>query len=332
MARKYFLFAYRFINRTIQEFNQNDCLNHSASIAFYTIFSLPALLIFILLVAGAVFGQESVKQELLEEIEILAGMASAQQVDRIISNARLNESAFLAKVIGAATLTFSGTTVFVSIQKALNHIWGVRPAQKKAYVKLVLVRLVSFALVIGFGFVMIASLLIDTLLTLFNGVLARFFSDYTLYVANALNFGTTLLVITLVFSSIYKMLPDAIIHWKQALRGGFFSAILFIIGKILIGLYLGNSEIGTTYGAAGSLVLILIWVYYISAILLLGAVFTHVYAISRGGVIMPKSGAVKVHTLEVEDWEAYMANLRLKKSKPQNDKNQQENGQDQSDG
>lgn len=314
MARKYFLFTYRFINRTIQEFNQNDCLNHSASIAFYTIFSLPALLIFILLVAGAVFGQESVKQELLEEIEILAGMASAQQVDRIISNARLNESTYIAKVIGAATLTFSGTTVFVAIQKALNHIWGVRPTRKKAYIKLVLVRLISFALVVGFGFVMLASLIIDTLLTLFNDVFSRIFSDYTLYVVSSLNFGTTLLVITLVFSSIYKILPDAIIRWKQALRGGLFSAVLFIIGKILIGLYLGNSEISSTYGAAGSLVLILIWVYYISAILLLGAVFTHVYALSRGGVIMPKSGAVKVHTLEVEDWEDYLDKVKLKKS------------------
>ncbi len=314
MTHHYFLIPFHLIRGTIQKFNQDDCLNLSASIAFYTIFSLPALLIFILLVAGTFFGQESVRQELLEEIEILTGMASAQQVDRIITNARLSESAMFAKIIGAATLTFSGTTVFVAIQKALNHIWGVRPTRKKAYLKLIVVRLISFALVVGFGFVMLASLIIDALLTLFSDLLARFFSDYTLYVVDLLNFSTTLLVITLVFSLIYKILPDAIISWKQTLRGGFFSAILFLIGKILIGLYLGNSEIGTTYGAAGALVLILIWVYYISAILLLGAVFTQVYALSQGAVIMPKGGAVKVHTLEVENWDEYMDRLALKKN------------------
>jgi len=177
------------------------------------------------------------------------------------------------------------------------------------------VRLLSFALVIGFGFVMMASLIIDTLLSIFNDLLARFFSNYTLYVVDILNFGTTLFVITLVFSSIYKILPDARIRWSQAIRGAFFSSLLFILGKILIVLYLGSSEISTTYGAAGSLVLILIWVYYISAILLLGAVFTHVYANQRGGAIKPKRGAVKVHTLEVDDWDEYVDKLGLKKPK-----------------
>ncbi|GAB4333653.1 MAG: YihY/virulence factor BrkB family protein [Flammeovirgaceae bacterium] len=289
---------YLLLKNTIRRYFADDCLSYSSSIAFYTIFSLPALLIFVVLVAGTVFGEDSVKDELLKQIEVLAGEESAGQVENIIENVRIEKSTFFAKIVGFSTLIFSATTVFVSIQKSLNRIWGVKPKPKREYIKLFLDRLLSFALVISFGFIMLTSLIIDAVLSIFEEFIVKIFSKWAVRIADVINFSTTFLVITLIFGLIFKVLPDAKVSWRKVWYGASFSAMLFILGKYLMIIYLGNSPIGTTYGAAGSFVIILMWVYYASAVLLFGAEFTHVLYERQGIAILPKKGAVKVKIIE----------------------------------
>jgi membrane protein len=290
--------TYLLLRSTVKRYFVDDCLSYSSSIAFYTIFSLPALLIFVVLVAGTVFGEDSVKNQLIKQIELLAGGESASQVDNIIENVRVEKSSIIAKIIGFSTLIFSATTVFISIQKSLNRIWGVKPKPKREYIKLFLDRLLSFALVISFGFIMLTSLIIDAVLSIFEEFIIKIFSEWAVQVADIINFSTTFLVITVVFGLIFKVLPDAVVSWRKVWYGASFSAILFIFGKYLMIIYLGNSPIGTTYGAAGSFVIILMWVYYTSAVLLFGAEFTHALYERQGIAIRPKRGAVKVSIIE----------------------------------
>lgn len=289
---------YRALYNTVKRFYEDDCMAYSSSIAFYTIFSLPALLIFVIIVAGIVFDEEAVKSELFRQITVFAGEQSANQVRHIIQNAQIKEAALLAKVIGFSILIFSATTVFVSIQKSINRIWGVKPKPKREYLKLFLDRVLSFSLVLAFGFIMLTSLVIDAILSIFDHYIEQIFSSWAVRVVDFINFSITFLVITIIFALIFKVLPDAMVSWRKVWYGAAFSAVLFILGKYLVVLYLSNSLIGTAYGAAGSLVIILIWMYYASAVLLFGAEFTHILYEMKGLEIRPKKGAVKVSLIE----------------------------------
>ncbi len=295
-AKQYWEILKDVFNRFIED---NPML-YAASIAFYTIFSLPAALIIIIAVAGEFFAREAVTGELYFQIEGLVGSESAKEVQKIIENASQSESGIVATIIGIATLLFSATTVFVSIQGALNAIWKVKPVPKKGYVKLAIDRILSFALVVTLGFLMMVSLLLDALLAVFKTFLTKMFSGITYYVMEVINFSISFIVVTFIFAMIFKFLPDAKIKWSDVRVGAIITTVLFIFGKFLISFYIGNSDFQGTYGAAGSLVVLLMWVYYSSVILLLGAEFTQAYAKSRGRVIRPSKNAVKVAVKEIE--------------------------------
>lgn len=283
-----------------EQFLEDNPMLYAASIAFYTIFSLPATLLIIVAVAGNFFAQEAVTGELYEQIRDFVGSKSALEIQRILENANQSSSSVIATIVGVGTLMFSATTVFVSIQNALNAIWKVKPQPQRGYVKFILDRLLSFALVITLGFLMMVSLLLDTILALFRDLLTAVFSGVTYYVMEAINFSISFLVISFIFAMILKFLPDAKTKWSDVRLGAVVTTILFIIGKFLIRLYLNNSSFESTYGAAGSFVVILVWVYYSAVILLLGAEFTLAYAKYKGRSILPSKNAVKIEFMEVD--------------------------------
>jgi membrane protein len=287
------------IRETFSKFFSEDPMSYSASIAFYTIFSLPAVLIVILSVAGSIYGDQAVSGQLYYQIEFFVGSDSARQIQAIIQNATLSETGTIATAIGIATLLFSATTVFISIQNGLNKIWGVKAKPKRGWVKFIINRALSFVMVLFFGFLTITSLLLETGLEVFRELLIQYISGYTFYLMKTLNLVIFMVLLTIVFAMVFKLLPDAVIRWRDVVVGAFVTTVLFTIGRLLISLYLGNSDLGDTYGAAGSLVLILVWVYYSSTILLLGAQFTQVYSKRHGKIILPTSNAVRVIEKEV---------------------------------
>ena len=275
-------------------------MSYASSIAFYTIFSMPAILIIALSVGSAFYEKNVVQDELINQVERLIGTESSKEIEQILANATLDSTSAFAKLFGIATLIFSATTVFISLQTSLNKIWGIKPKPKRGIIKFLLNRLLSLAMVASIGFVLLVSLVIDAALVIFQGVLSRVLAGITLYVLNIVNIMISLAFITLIFGLIYKVLPDAKIRWKDVWVGAVVTTALFTIGKFLIGFYLGNSSFNSAYGAAGSLVIILVWVYYSTVIFLFGAELTSVYSEESGSKIEPYDTAVKVQVVELE--------------------------------
>ena len=292
--------AGKIVGDVIKGFEHDNPMLYGASIAFYMIFSMPALLIFAVFIAGTIFEQQVVEGQLYYYIGELVGKESAYQIENILKNAALDEAGPVAKAIGVATLTFSATTVFVNIQLALNEIWGVRAKPQKGWLKLIINRLFSFLLVISLGILLLSTILIDTLLGSFGQLLENFFSDYTVYLMRVASTVVYISIVTLAFSLVFKLLPDAHVRWRDVSVGAIVTTSLFVIGKELIGMYLGASNFTSAYGAAGSLVIILIWVYYSAVIFLIGAEFTKAYSLRVGKEIVPKKNAVKVVKKEIE--------------------------------
>lgn len=290
---------FQFIWDVIVKFVVDNSLNYSGSIAFFTIFSLPGILIGVLLVAGSVFGEQAVKGELFKHIAVLVGESSATQVENIIVNLEGAEFSYLALVIAITTLIYGSTSVFASVQDGINVIWGIRPKPKRVALKFILNRLVSIAMIATIGFLMLVSLSVDTLVTVFNDMLIDYFGKRSATLISVLEHLSFTIIVFAVFVMVYKVLPDAKVGWKDIYRGALLSTILFIIGKYLFSFYLGQSSFGTAYGTAGSLVLLLMWVYYSSIILLFGAEFIEVYTRRKGRIIHPNSASTKIITKEV---------------------------------
>ncbi|HEX6222796.1 MAG TPA: YihY/virulence factor BrkB family protein [Chryseolinea sp.] len=288
------------VKQTVLNFFQDDSFSYASSIAFYTIFSLPAILIISLSVGSTVYEKDVVQEELINQVGRLIGEKSAEDVEEILMNAALDSTGTFAKIVGIATLIFSATTVFISLQTSLNKIWGIKPKPERGFVKYILDRLLSLAMVISIGFLLLVSLVIDTVLVMVQNSLAKVLAGWTLYIVATMNVVVSLSLIALIFAIMFKVLPDAKIKWRDVWVGSLVTTVFFALGKYLIGFYLGNSSVNSAYGAAGSLVIILIWVYYSTVIFLFGAELTSVYAEKLGSNITPYQHAVKVQIVEVE--------------------------------
>jgi membrane protein len=298
--KRFFLSSWKILKETICNFYEDDSMSYASSIAFYTIFSMPAILIIALSIGSAFYEKNVVQDELINQVERLIGSESAKEIEQILSNATLDSTSAFAKTVGIATLIFSATTVFISLQASLNKIWGIKPKPKRGVIKFILNRLLSLAMVASMGFVLLVSLVIDAALVLFQGMLSKVLAGVTLYILTVVNIIISLGFITIVFGLLFKVLPDAKIKWKDVWVGSVVTTALFTIGKFLIGFYLGNSTFNSAYGAAGSLVIILVWVYYSTTIFLFGAELTSVYAEQSGSKIRPYDTAVKVQVVELE--------------------------------
>jgi membrane protein len=274
----------------------------SASLAYYTIFSMGPLLIVIIFLCSFFFGREAIEGSIYGQIEAFVGQDTALQMQEIIKNASLEGKSTAAAIIGFVMLLVGATTVFAEIQDSINMIWGLKPKPtQKGWWVILKTRLLSFSLIISLGFLLLVSLAITTVIEGLNNRLQAAFPDIAVVFFYIFNLLVTIIVITMLFGLIFKVLPDARIRWKDVLAGSIVTALLFLLGKFAISYYISKSNIGSTYGAAGSLVVLLLWVYYSSIILYFGAEFTRAYAVKYGKAILPNAYAVTTKLIEVEE-------------------------------
>jgi membrane protein len=283
-----------------QNFFRGRPFIYSSSIAYFAIFSLPAMAIIAVLVAGSFYEDETVRNEMLKQVSQFAGHDSAAEVARIMDKMSQHPKSNLTKIISIATLLFSATTVLATLQESINTIWHIRPKPKKEFVKFLINRLLSLLIVFSLGILLLLSLITDTVLTVFRDLINQYLSTFAYQLIWIINTFASGVIITIIFALIYMILPDAKIKWKHVWVGALITAILFLLGKYLIALYLQNTNFSESYGAAGSLVALLAWVYYSVLILLFGAEFTHAYTKYMGGKITPTSHAVTIKIEEIE--------------------------------
>lgn len=288
------------LKNTFIIFMDAKALKYSASLAYYTVFSLAPLLVLTISLAALFFGQEAAEGKVFAEINGLVGNNAAAQIQEMIRNVQLKEDNTLALIIGIGTLLLGATTVFNDMQHSINKIWEIKPKPKRGWVKMIRDRLLSSSLVLSLGFLLIVSLIVNGLLMVFIDYIRRLFSDIAVYLSITLDLVINLLVISLLFGVIFKFLPDVRIRWKDVRAGAFFTAVLFIIGRFLIGFYIQTTGTESTYGAAASIIVLLLWIYYTAAILYIGASFTRAYAEYRGAHIAPAEFAVHVEERETE--------------------------------
>jgi membrane protein len=262
------------------------------------VFSLPALLVIALAIGASVFGEEATRGQVDRQIQDLIGNEGAAAIQAMLDSARRPDAgAGFAAWLGGLAFLFGSTNVFGQLQKALNAIWGVRPQVERGPLlrRLARKRLLSFGMVLGFGFLLLVSLLLSALLTAFADLVRSWFPEPALVtLIRVLDFGVSLAAITVLLAAIYTILPDTKVRWRYAWLGAAITAVLFVIGKFFIGLYLGKSAPGSAFGAAGSLVIVLIWVYYSSILMFCGAEFIQVISKRRGAEVLPEAYAKAV--------------------------------------
>jgi membrane protein len=285
---------------TWYEFSETNAFDKGAALAYYTIFGLPPILIIIINTIGWVFGEDAVSGEIYFQIKGLIGSQGALEVQRMVENISQSSELTFATIVGVVTLLITATTMFISMQNSLNVIWGVKPKPKREYLKLVTDRLLSFAMILSITFLLLVSLVVHALMAKVGKYLIQFLGETAIILLQTFNNLFSLAVVSFLFAAIYKFLPDAKIRWRDVWVGAIVTALLFTLGKTLIGIYLGNSNLATVYGAAGTVVVILTWVFYSSLILFFGAIFTLIYSRKFGSNIYPSTYAVRVIRQEVE--------------------------------
>jgi membrane protein len=292
--------VFDYLKQVFVEFAEDNILKYSASLAYYTTFSLAPVLIILISICGILFGKEAIQGHIYGQIKGLVGADAALQVQETIKNIHLTGHSWYATVVSIIVLVIGATGIFGEVQDSLNKIWGLRIKTRKTWWKLILNRLLSFSLIISIGFVMMVSLLLNALVSAFGNFLSHYFSEFSIVLVQIIDNVLSFVITTFLFSLMFKMLPDAKIKWKDVVIGGLITSVFFTIGKLAIGFYLGSSNISSVYGAAGSIMIIMVWVYYSSIILYLGAEFTKVYAKLYGGKIYPNEYAVWIKTEEVQ--------------------------------
>lgn len=284
----------------IAGFSDDKAMKLSASLAYYTVFSLAPLLLLVISLAGIFLGKEAIQGQVFSEINGLVGNQAARQIEEMIKNLEKSGQTTLSVIIGFVTLLVGATTVFGEMQDSINTIWKVKAKPKRGWVKLLKDRLLSSSLIVSIGFLLIVSLLVNGMLLALSDNLKRLLPDITVVIFNIINASISFIVITILFGVIFKVLPDVKISWKGVRAGALFTAFLFMLGRVIIGFYIEKTSTGSAYGAAGSLIVILLWVYYTAAILYFGAEFTQSYAQFTGARIEPADYAVHVEQKETE--------------------------------
>jgi membrane protein len=281
-------------------FSDDLALKFSASLAYYTIFSLAPLLLLLISIAGIVLGKDAIQGKVFSEINGMVGNDAAKQIQDMIKNLEVSGKSTISVIIGVVTLIIGATTVFGEIQQSINIIWQVKPKPKKGWLKMIKDRVLSGSMIVTLGFLLLVSLVLNGALTAVSDRLTHFLPAVTVTLFNIVGMAFSFIVITILFAVIFKVLPDAKISWKDVRSGAIFTAVLFMIGRLIIGFYIEKSGTSSTYGAAGSLIVILLWIYYTAAILYFGAEFTRAYVDFKGKRIEPADYAVHVEQKEEE--------------------------------
>ncbi|PVW13827.1 YihY/virulence factor BrkB family protein [Marixanthomonas spongiae] len=310
----------KFLKETYLSWDKNDPWAKSAVIAYYALFSLPSLLMITVHIAGVFYGREAVQGRITNEIGGLIVQGSAEAIETMISNAALEDSSVNTIVIGVGMLIFAATGVFFQLQKALNDIWSVR-AKEEGFLNILKRRATSFGLVLVIGLLLLITLFVSAAISALSDYLGSYYSGVSSVMVTILNFLISQLFVTALFASIFTILPDVKIKWKTTILGAFVTALLFLGGKYLIGFYFSQSNPASVYGAAGSVVLILLWVYYTCLIMFFGAELTVNWAVHRNINITPSSHAALSYERELEELRAYKNKLEKDKIKAEKLKN-----------
>jgi membrane protein len=289
--RKLFSNLPNLLKQSYQGWKEDKASRLSAALAYYTIFSLAPLLIIVIAITGLFWQQQAVQQQVMGQIQSLVGADGAKFVSDLLTSASNPAKGIIATIVGIITLLFGALGVFNELHNSLNVIWEVEEEKPKGFLqtikKVIIDRFLSFTMVLGIGFLLLVSLVISAGVSAVQTTIGTLI-PLSEIILQIINLVISIGVITVLFALIYKFLPDAEIAWRDVGLGAFVTAILFSLGKFLIGLYLGNSAIASSFGAAGSLVLLLVWIYYSAQILFFGAEFTEVYANSYGSKILPE--------------------------------------------
>ena len=272
---------------TFKEWNQKDPFRQSAVIAYYAIFSIPGLLVLIITFTGYFFGKEAVNQNILAQVASTMGADTAVQIKEMLANASQTKSTVWGSIIGIITIFAGATGVFVELQKTLNTIWQVKVVPQKGILLFLKTRLFSFGLILAIAFLLLISLVISTALAAISDWIKVDSSGVIAIIFTILNFTFSLIVISILFALMFKILPDAKIKWKHVWLGSLVTGLLFTIGKTALAFYFGKAQPAAGYGTAGSVILILLWVSYSSMILFFGAEFTATYANMYSGKVLP---------------------------------------------
>ncbi|MEO6845433.1 MAG: YihY/virulence factor BrkB family protein [Ginsengibacter sp.] len=296
--KKIFGISFLYLKKVFTEFSADNILKYSASLAYYTVFSIAPLLVIVTALLGFFFHKEAIQGQIYQQLSHLVGSVAALQIQDTIKNIHLDNNSYLASVISVIILFIGATSIFGEIQDSLNKIWGLRIKPKRVWWKLIITRLLSFSLILSIGAILIVSFILNALLNAFGDLISNYLKNYSSYFMGITEAVLSLLVTGFLFSLMFKILPDAKIKWRDVLLGGFVTAIFFTLGKMGIGYYIGKSKMSSLYGAAGSIMIFLVWVYYSSIILYLGAEFTKVNAKLYGENIVPNEYAEFIETQE----------------------------------
>lgn len=299
------------VRQVFKEFSADNIVKYSASLAYYTVFSIAPLLVVITTLFGFLFGKDAMEGQVYTHLNSMVGSKAALQIQDIIKNIHLDGNNFFATVVSIVILLVGATSIFGEIQDSINKIWGLRVKPKKVWWRLILTRLLSFSLILSIGLIMIVSLILNALISAFGKLIGEVIKSYSIYFIQVTEFLISFVVTAFFFSLIFKILPDAKVKWREVLFGGFITAVFFTLGKLGIGLYLRYSNITSLYGAAGSLIIFMVWVYYSSIILYLGAELTKVYAKLYGEKILPNDYAEWIVTEEKTEGASRLKNKDL---------------------
>ncbi|MGB3851383.1 MAG: YihY/virulence factor BrkB family protein [Tunicatimonas sp.] len=286
-ARKIF----DYFKETYQEWQSDDAFQKSASIAYYSVFSLPGLLIIVVTAASLIWSPEYVEQMITDQIGGAMGGDASDQIKTMLQNSRQESNSTMALIVGFATLVFGATGVFSQLQKSLNDAWEVELDPDAGIKQTVISRVTALGIVLALAFLLIVSLLLSAVLSALDGWIQQQLPNFPPFIFFIINTLISVGVLTTLFALMFKVLPDADVEWKSVWYGALLTAVLFTIGKFLLGFYFGQSDPGATFGAAGSIILIMLWVYYSSLILLFGAEFTQVFARHNGHRLEPSEHA-----------------------------------------
>lgn len=290
------------LKKSAKSLSTDKIPKQSASLAYCTLFSMGPMLLVIIFLTNLFWQQEAAEGIVVQQLSNLIGGDAAQQIQQIIQNASIDRSTAFAALTGFIALLLGASAVFTEIQDTLNHIWQLQLKKNAGWLKILLTRVMSFSIVVSLSFLLLVSLVLNALLETLMGRLQDLFPGAAIILLYILNLIVTLGVTTTLFGIIYKVLPDARIRWKDVLPGALFTAVLFMLGKFGITLYITQTNVGSTYGAAGSIVVLLVWVYYSSIILYFGAEFTKFYTLAYGAPVYPNSYTVVVRSIEVKEY------------------------------
>jgi membrane protein len=290
--------SFELVKQTACEWIDQGVSRLGAAVAFYTLFAIAPLFVIVLAIAGLWFGEAAARRELFSQVSGLVGNEGGEAIQALVSAANKPKTGAWATVIAVITVLVGATGVFVELQDALNLVWGVRRVPGRGLRNFIKDRFLSFALVVGIGFLLLVSLVLSAGFAALGRFMVGLMPAQAA-ILQVINFVASFGVITLLFAMIFKVLPDVKIAWRDVWIGAIITALLFNLGKLLVGLYLGRSGVTSAYGAAGSLVIVLLWVYYSAQILFFGAKFTQVYSNRHGSHLEPMPGAEAVTLQEV---------------------------------